>query len=176
MKANQLLTILFFTFFSCKKDRNEPNQVKTFKDNNLKIHFDLIVQKDDSLQLFYMDEGIPNFTEEYSQWKAIKGSTGKQHVSFVLPEPIIPTAIRFDFGKTKKQDNFKVLNFTMEYHDKKYSTKDSTMVYYFTVNEQLQFDSSTMTLNVVNTSSQSYDPFICSTDLFTKQVRNLVKE
>lgn len=176
MKTNHLLIILFLTLLSCKKGTNESNQVKKFKDNNLKLYFDLIVQKDDSLQLFYMDEGIPNFTEEYSQWKAIKGSAEKQQVSFVLPEPIIPTAIRFDFGKNKKQNDFKFMNFTMEYHDRKYSSKDSTVVYYFTPNEQLQFESSTMTLNLVNSSSQPYDPFLRSTDLFTKQVRTLVKE
>jgi hypothetical protein len=175
MKTNLLLIILSL-FISCKKETNENKQVKRFTDDTMKIYFDLIVPKDDSLQLFYIDQGIPNFSEEYSQWKAIKGSAEKQKISFTIPEPIIPSAIRLDFGKTKRQEDFKIINCTMEYHDRKYSTKDSTMVHYFSANNQFQYDGATMTLRVVNLPSQPYDPFIFSTGLFTKQVNNLVKE
>jgi hypothetical protein len=175
MKTNLLLIILLL-FISCKKETNDSKVVKSYTDDKMKICFDLIVQKDDSLQLFYIDQGIPNFAEEYSQWEAIKGSAEKQQVSFIIPEPIIPTAIRLDFGKTKKQEEFKIINCTMEYHDRKYSTKDSTICHYFSANNQFQYDASAMTLRVVNDSSQPYDPFIYSTGLFTKQVNNLVKE
>jgi len=176
MRVNYILASLLSMFLmtSCKEEK-KSEVVEEPKLNNIQVSLDLIIKKDDSLQIFYKDQAIPSFGEENSIIIPVKGSTQKQEVVFNLPEEITPTELRFDIGNKEGQDPVVINNFIMKYKDKFYSAKDSTMIY-FAPNDQLIYDASSKTLTHKSMAGQPYDPFIYSTPILEKQVKNLFKK
>lgn len=174
MKANIIVaSLLTLTLFlSCKDEKKE--EVKAPVLNNIQISLDLIIKKDDSLQLFYKDEAIPAFNEENSIITPVKGSSERQEIIFNLPEEITPSELRFDIGNKEGQSPVVINNFKMQYKDVVYDSKDSTMLY-FLPNNQLKYDAATKTLTYNKVENEPYDPFIYSTELLKKQVANLYK-
>lgn len=167
--------ILSLTLFSCKKE-NKDTENQSNESEKFQVTLELVIKKDDSLQLFYRDEAIPSYSEENSLWTNVKGSENAQEVKFELPEVIIPTHLRFDLGKNAKdQAPITIKNFKMEYKGKTYESKDSTMVHYFLANEQFQYEPIGKVLTPTKVEGQPYDPFIFSTDLLGKQVKLLLK-
>jgi len=176
MKTKVILAslLLSLAFISCKKEENKAPE-KEIVVNNLKVSLDLVIQKDDSLQLFYKDDAIPSFDEKNSVWAYVKGSPNSQEVVFTLPEEIFPTSLRFDIGNKEGQGPVVINNFKMEYHDKVYKANDSTMTY-FLPNDQLKYDAAIKTLTPVKVKDMPYDPFIYSVDaLLAKQIKLLLK-
>lgn len=176
MKLKSLLVSVILIGFlnSCKNDV-QKNQEEPKKSKNFKVVLDLLIQKDDSIQLFYQDELIPKFDEKNSLWAVVKGSQANQEISFELPEEIIPTNLRIDISKKQDQNPIKINNFKMKYLEKSFETKDSTMVYYFSANNHLKFDPGTKILSSVNVVGEAYDPYIYTTDKLKLKVKELLK-
>ena len=176
MKTKYLLfsIVLLSVLTSCKKE-TETKIEEPKKSNNFKVTLDMLIKNDDSLQLFYQDELIPKFDEKNSLWVPVKGSLNSQEVTFNLPEEIIPTSLRIDISKKEGQQPIKINNFTVSYLDKKFETKDSTMIYYFSANNHLKYDPVNKTLTAIPVKGESYDPYIYTTDKLKAQVKNLLK-
>lgn len=175
MKANIIVASLLMLalFSSCKDEKKEEAKAAPVL-NNIQVTLDLVIKKDDSLQLFYKDEAIPAFNEENSIITPVKGSSERQEIVFNLPEEITPTELRFDIGNKEGQLPVVINNFKMQYKDAIYNSKDSTMLY-FLPNNQLKYDQATKTLTYNKVENEPYDPFIYSTELLKKQVGNLYK-
>lgn len=162
--------VLFFTiisaltFSACKNDKNMTPEAKNFK-----VSFDLIVNEPDSLQFYYIDDSIPNFTEEKSIWKSIKGDSISQLVSFEIPEGYKPTFIRLDFNN-KNQKDIKLNLLKVEYDTLLYVKSDSFFYDFFYTNGMTYNDS----LNVLtlNKESDHFDPFIYSTDQLKEKLQS----
>lgn len=176
MKTKLIFSTLIFSmlFISCKDDKNTDVKDEVVKSNNFEVELDLVIKQDDSLQVFYRDQAIPSFGEENSLWIAVKGNDQPQTINFSIPEPIVPTHLRFDLSKNETQSPIVLNNFRMIFKDKKYEANDSTMVF-FQPNDQLKYDSSNKTLSQVKVEAQSYDPFISSTDLLTSKISDFIK-
>lgn len=175
MKKNLILAaIVAFSIFSCNKTEKVEAPKPEAPKNTFKVALEMIVQQDDSVQVFYQDGNSTSFEEKNSLWMPVKGSASPQLVEFELPEDFVPAKLRFDISKKENQDPVVINNFIMKYLDKKYESKDSTMIYYFTA-EQIQYDVAKKTLTPVVKKGQHYDPYIYSTDLLTKQVEKLRK-
>lgn len=177
MKVNYIIASLSLSvvlFASCNKEEKKE-VVEKAELNNIQVSLDLTIKKDDSLQVFYKDEAIVAFGEENSVIVAVKGSTSQQEVIFNLPEEITPTELRFDIGNKEGQEPIVLNDFKMKYKEKVYSAKDSTMLY-FAPNDQLTYDAISKTLTHKKISGQPYDPFIYSTPILAKQVKNLYKK
>ncbi len=175
MKIKKIIfsALTIFSLIACKE--NHKNDEVEISEPKLTATLELVIQQDDSIQLFYRDEAIPAYAEETSLWMPVKGSKSEQEITFTIPEEIVPTHLRFDLGKNKTQSPIRINNFRLNYHDKTYESGDSTMTFYFLANDHLKYDATTGTFNPLNVDGQSYDPFIYSTDLLSKQVSKLVR-
>ena len=95
MKVKIIIAVVtFFFLLSCNKSVKE----------DFSINIDLVIKKNDSIQLFYSDDGTLNFTEKKSFWKKIKGSPRNQTIKLVIPKNILPNQLRIDFGRNLKQE------------------------------------------------------------------------
>lgn len=166
--------ILSILLMSCKDEKKIDVKDDLVKSKNFEVELEVVIKQDDSLQVFYRDEAIPSFGEENSKWIAVKGNNEVQTVSFIIPEPIVPTHLRFDLSKNESQNPIVLNNFRMMFKAKRYEAKDSTMVF-FQTNDQLKYDAISKTLSQVKVEGQSYDPFISSTDLLTSKIRDFIK-
>jgi hypothetical protein len=133
MKSNIFAVLLVFTLFSCK-DEKKPAAVETPKEKasqTFDVTLNVTVKKDDSFHLFYTEDETINFDEKQSVWVELKGKETSQDVVFRLPEDVIPTHLRLDFGINKEQEDMTVNNFKMEYMGKKFEAKGPDFFTYF---------------------------------------------
>ncbi|RZJ71968.1 hypothetical protein [Flavobacterium sp.] len=130
--------VLAITLFSCKNDKTTTDpaaapETQEKKDDFFRVTFDLIVQKDDNFHLYYSLDGSSNFTEDMSVWMPVKGSDKVQQVTFTLPEDVIPSLMRVDFGfgKNEAQSDVDLKTFTMSYKGKEVTAAGQNIFTYF---------------------------------------------
>ena len=83
--------------------------VENNKINILVIDIDLIIKKNDSIQVFYRTDNSVAFTEKQSFWNTVKGNPKNQTIQIVFPKSIKPKQIRIDLGRNVKNKEI-VLN------------------------------------------------------------------
>jgi hypothetical protein len=107
MKTKSILVGLFMllSLVSCKKetDKKEGNQKLAELKETFDVNFNLVVEKDDTFQLYYTEDGTLNFSDDKSIKSELKGSVDAQDVLFKLPADVLPTNIRLDFGDNPEQ-------------------------------------------------------------------------
>ncbi len=134
------ITLIALTLFSCKDEKKEDNNKavaeKPKNENLFKIAFDAVVKKDDSFHLYYTEDKTNNFTEDKSIWVKVKGSNNEQEVLFMLPEDVLPTDVRVDFGYGDVVQDIVLNKLRINYYDKSFTTQDSLIFNYFYANEQ----------------------------------------
>ena len=136
-----LVMILMASFFACKNEGDSKDTEQTAAnpteekadENLLKVSFDLIVKEDDNMHLYYTEDGTINFDEKKSIWMPVKGNDQTQEVSFRLPENVLPTHLRVDFGygKNETQSDVELKSFRLKYYDKIFEAKDTMIFNYF---------------------------------------------
>lgn len=146
MKIKSFIAIFaLLAFTSCKKDAEKKEGTtetaitnQEVDKNLLKVSFDLIVKKDDNMHLYYTEDGTINFDEKKSIWMPVKGSENVQEVSFKLPENVLPTHLRVDFGygKNEAQSDVELKAFRLKYLDKMFEAKDTMIFNYFYPNKE----------------------------------------
>jgi hypothetical protein len=139
---SKIATIFLITLslFSCKDKIDEQvkqGDNKTTNENEddfFRVGFNVIIQKDDNMHLYYTIDGSVNFNEENSIWLPVKGSDKPQEVVFVLPEGIIPSLVRIDFGygKNEEQSDVDLKSFNLSYMGKKEVISGDEIFKYFT--------------------------------------------
>lgn len=116
------ILILTLSMFSCKKEIDNPGEKVSneAKDDLFRVGFNLVVQKDDNMHLYYTIDGSINFEEDKSVWMPVKGSDKPQDIVFVLPEGVIPSLVRIDFGfgKNEAQSDIDLKSFNLSYKGK----------------------------------------------------------
>jgi hypothetical protein len=141
MKARFLISVLFLSVVltSCKDDKKktEDNVQKDAPAQTFNVSFDLIAKADDNFHLYYTEDNTINFTEEKSIWVPIKGNANEQKITFKLPENVLPTDLRVDFGigVNKQQAEIVLKKFNLEYFGKTFEAKDSLIFNYFYPNK-----------------------------------------
>ncbi len=141
MKTKLFTVVLIaLTLFSCKDEKKEDNNEavaeKPKNENLFKIAFDAVVAKDDSFHLYYTEDKTNNFTEDKSVWVKVKGSDKEQEVLFMLPEDVLPTDVRVDFGYGDVVQDIVLKRLRMNYYDKSFVAQDAQIFNYFYANEQ----------------------------------------
>lgn len=155
MRKNIFVVSILFCLFSCKE---EPKVVQQEKKETFRVALDLIVKADDSLQLFYCEEGEQDYDGVKTVWAPIKGKETSQEVKFELPEDAMPTKIRIDFGVNKQQQPIEVKKFTMNYYDKSFQIKDTMFYQYFIPSHQIEWDRKKAVATLKPTNGETYDP------------------
>lgn len=132
-----LVVLVALLSFSCKNDKAatvvDKPEVASVRDDIFTVTFDLIVEKDDNMQLYYTVDGSINFDEKDSMWFPVTGKKDAQEVQFKLPEGVIPTSIRVDFGhgKNELQSNVELKSFRMKFNDNVEEVKGVEIFKYF---------------------------------------------
>ena len=183
MKAKNLAVVFLMALavISCKDEKKTDGAINVAEtpivENGFKVAFDLIAKKDDNFHLYYTEDNTINFTEEKSLWLPFKGSDAEQEVKFVLPEDIIPTNFRVDFGYgvNKEQSDIVLKKFKMKYFDKTFEVKDSLIFYYFYPNkDNTILDNTHATLKRIK-SDQATAPSLYPNTPLSEEILKMVK-
>jgi hypothetical protein len=183
MKAKNLAVVFLMALavISCKDGKKTDDAINVAEtpivENGFKVAFDLIAKKDDNFHLYYTEDNTINFTEEKSLWLPFKGSDAEQEVKFVLPEDIIPTNFRVDFGYgvNKEQSDIVLKKFKMKYYDKTFEVKDSLIFYYFYPNkDNTILDNTHATLKRIK-PDQATAPSIYPNTPLSEEILKMVK-
>jgi hypothetical protein len=172
MKNFCILFISIF-LFSCKNEKTvEPVKEK----NSVKITFGLIVKKDDKMHLYYTQDGTLNFDEKNTVWSSATGSDAVQDVVFELPEDVIPTHIRVDFGSgvNVDQSNVELKTFKINYFAKKFETSGvSILQYFYPMEANTKIAPGTATLERLN-KNQASGPILYPHIALTNKLKEII--
>ena len=140
MKTRIILSVLLATVFftGCKNEKpiDSLEVVKTEEAAKIfQIVLDVTVKKNDDFALYYTEDGSINFTGN-PIWIGVKGSGTPQKVVFNLPEDVIPTNLRLDFGISKDQEEMSINNYSMTYAGKTFDAPGAMFFKYFRPNEE----------------------------------------
>lgn len=120
---------------SCKYEKKNDSTEVVDKteviDNSFKVVLDVIVKDNDDFSIFYTEDGSSDFTKIPPIWLTVKGSEYSQKVLFSLPEDVIPTQLRIDFGINENQKDIILNSIEMEYMGKSKKIGCPQLVSYF---------------------------------------------
>lgn len=158
--------VLFFSIWSCN-DKTKKEK------HSLEATLDVVIYKDEVLQLFYILQTDDGYTEPLSVKTAVKGSPDFQKVNFTLPKGIKPKNIRIDFGEKPGLDSFKMKEITLQYKDLKLMGERSKFQEWFDFNSNITFDSIKNMYYLKPTSDGFYDPQINGNETLNKRIIKL---
>jgi hypothetical protein len=87
-------------------------------DQRIKVTLDVIVEKDDTFSLYYTNDGSINFGQIEPIWVAVKGSANVQQVVYELPNGLLNTQLRLDFGMNPDQKDIIFKKIAITFGDK----------------------------------------------------------
>lgn len=178
MKKSVILFSLVFMsmFFSCKDDSKIEEKVVVQNKPVFKIALDLVIKKDDSLQVFYCENGETEINGANTVWSSVKGNNNSQQVIFNLPEDVFPTKLRIDLSKNKDQDEIEIKGFTINYDEKSFSVKDTMFYQYFIPNEQIDWDRKKAIAKFKSKEGEFFDPQFGSRELMEAELQKFYKK
>jgi len=131
---------LLLVFVSCKDEVKEPIDKPEAAKESFEVALDAVIKKDDSLQIFYCENGEINYDGVKMVWAKVKGSETLQTVKFKFPEDAVPTKMRLDISTNKDQSPIEFKKFSMKYYDKAYEIKDTMFFQYFIPSHQIEWN------------------------------------
>lgn len=136
---NITLVFSLLFVFACNKDKAKENTkaeapkipVTENVDKRYKVKLDFIAKKDDSFSLFYTEDGSIDFTKIEPIWVEFKGNPEMQEIVFNIPDKVVPTQIRLDFGVNKDQSEVVIRSLKMEHAGKYFEAQGNLFFEYF---------------------------------------------
>lgn len=144
MKAKYFIAAMLITVFitSCKngeaKDASDATLEKSVVKENFNVEMDITAETKDDFTVYYTEDNTNDFSGEKAIWCGIKGGLTPEKVVFDLPEDVIPTNIRLDFGIIKDHKDVMVHNIKLAFHGKDFNIKGSDLLNYFIINDKIQ--------------------------------------
>lgn len=128
MKSIKLFSCLITTllFFNCE---NKDNM------NQLVVNIDAVIQRTDSINVYYTNNKSIEFIDKQSFWTKVNGNKKNQKIQIVFPDSILPKQIRLDFGRNKAQKDIVLNKISLSYKRKNFSAKGKEIFYIFRVDE-----------------------------------------
>ena len=155
MKTNIFtVVILIATLFTGCKDNKSLDSLEVVNpevkvDDTFKVTINALVKKNDSFSLYYSLDGTTDFKIE-PLWLEFKGSETAQDIVFELPNEVIPTQIRLDFGLSKDQEPIVINYFKMNYLNNEFKIPGNQFGMYFNPDPtKTIFDYNTATVTAV---------------------------
>lgn len=164
-------------FTSCKGDKNENNNnnEEVVKKPVFKIALDLLIKEDDSLQVFYCENGEIDFDGSKTVWSVVKGNENTQQVLFNLPEDVLPTKLRIDVSKNKSQKAVEIKGISLNYNERTFQAKDTMFFQYFIPNDQIEWDRKKAIANFKIKEGELFDPQFGSREIMETELQKLIK-
>jgi hypothetical protein len=174
MKAYILSGLLLSTLFvSCKEEKATATEEVVKESKTFTVTFNAVVEKDDTFQVFYNEDGGDNFAPEDAVTINIKGSAQAQDLVFELPKEAMPMSLRFDIGANKELKQVPFKSFKIEYLDKKIEGTTADFFKYFYPNTQVEIDTLNTAAKIKLLEGEPYDPILGSTIDLKKQIETL---
>jgi hypothetical protein len=140
------------------------------------VNFNLLIEKDDTFQLYYTEDGTLNFSDDKSIKSVVKGNTNAQDVLFKLPADVLPSNIRLDFGSNPEQGSVVVNSMKLKYLNNEFiATKDLVTQYFYLLNEQVKYDPAKSSIIMFSKAGNVYDPLMWSNQLLSEEMIKLYK-
>jgi hypothetical protein len=135
-----MLSVVTLIVASCKNNQDKAvNQEDISKKDFFSIDLEVIAPIQDNLTAYYTEDGTMNFAGDKAVWKGVLAQPNKvQIVTFDFPKDVAPTAIRFDLGNNKKQDDFVLQSFKLSYYGKTFRAQGSDFFNYFSQNDSIK--------------------------------------
>ena len=125
IKILSLVTVLLL-FLNCENNNNT---------NQLVVDIDAVIQKTDSINVYYTKTKDINFSDEQSFWIQVKGNKKNQNIQIIFPDSTFPKQIRLDFGRNISQKDVVLNKMDFAYKNKNFSVKGKEIFYIFRVDE-----------------------------------------
>lgn len=174
-----LFVIVSTLFVGCKDEKsNDAIDAVTAKEQkNFKVTLNVTVKKNDTFSIFYTEDGSIDFTKTTPIWVEVKGSDSPQDVVFNLPEDIIPTQLRLDFGMSKDQEEIVINKFKMDFFGKSFEAAGEQFYVYFDPDlSKTIFDKDKKTINAVVKDGVRQSPsFYPNTKPLGDEITKIVK-
>lgn len=113
-------TAVLFLFFNCENDYNT---------NQLVITIDAVIQKTDSINVYYTRSNSIDFTDTQSFWIKVTGNKKNQNIQIIFPDSILPKQIRLDFGRNISQNDVVLNKMDFNYKNNSFSVKGKEIFY-----------------------------------------------
>lgn len=177
MKSTILsLAAILVMFTSCKDDKKSETEVVAPKDLPFTITVNAIVEKDDTFQVFFNEDGKESYAPEDAITVNVTGKPQSQDIVFTLPEEITPMSLRFDVGANKDLGQVKVNGFTLNYLDASFNGTSAQFFKSFYPNDNAEFDVVNNTIKLKSAEGKPYDPILGATvDLKTEMTKLINK-
>lgn len=180
LKTILLSGLIMMSLFACDKkepSKTEVTENKVQDDKEIfKVTLNAVVTKDDTFQLFYMEDDSKPYDEKKSMYVEVKGSDAPQDIVFNLPKDELPYFLRLDFGLNKQQSEITVKNFKIDYFGKTFEVKDKMFFNYFVINEEtMKKDTVKSTLTPLKLKDGGYDPMSYSELGLQQEIKKLVQ-
>ena len=114
--------------------------------NNFTITIDAVVQKPDSINVYYSKNKSIAFNDKQSFWIKVAGGKKNQKIKIIFPDSLQPLQIRLDFGRNVAQPPIVINKIEFSYQKKCFSLKGKEIFYI------LRVDDSNSTLDPLNGS------------------------
>jgi len=141
MKTKSILSVVLIVLFmsACKNTENtdakKDDVAKVAVKERFSVEMTVQAQKQDDFTVFYTEDGTNSFDGVKAVWSGVKGGNVEEHLLFDLPEEVIPTNIRVDFGIKKEREDVTLKNMKIEFYGKSLEIKGSDFFTYFLKNE-----------------------------------------
>jgi hypothetical protein len=128
MKAFKIISFIavLLLFINCENNNNI---------NQLVVNIDVVIQKTDSINVYYTESKTIDFTDTQSFWTKVSGNKKNQNIQIVFPDSIQPKQIRLDFGRNLSQNDVVLNKIDFIYKNKSFSLKGKEIFYIFRVDE-----------------------------------------
>ncbi|KGO89072.1 hypothetical protein [Flavobacterium suncheonense] len=123
-KAILVFSLCFFA--SCMRD----NDSQLYR-----MNIDVVMKQNDSIQVFYTNDGTINFNEGASFWVKVKGKDKNQKIDIRFPKNALPTQVRLDLGRNPKQGEIIFNKFEFVYKNHKFEAKGKDIYKYFRIDQ-----------------------------------------
>lgn len=134
LKSLCVAIAVLFVFSGCKNEGKEEVLKKETAQGfepNFTIKVEAKVSTKDDFAAYYTEDKSNNFDGSKAVWIGIDAGDNFQVVKLNLPQEIVPTNIRLDFGINKDQQNISIQKITMSYQGMSFEIKGDKFFEYF---------------------------------------------
>lgn len=175
MRTKAIVAVCLLSLsIGCKDEKPAQEDNKIIKEEIFKVSMNLIVPKDDSLQVFYSEDLEGTYEEKNSVWAVVKGSDQEQVANFDLPPDVVPAHLRIDLGQNRDQKEIAIKSFKMEYLGAKFEVKDTMFFQYFQPVNQIDWDRKNAVAKITSINGQKHDPSFNPRETLKESINNLI--
>jgi hypothetical protein len=178
MKPKGIVYLLVLTsLFSCKNEE-KSSEKKIEAKQCFSATFDVVCETKDDFTVYYTETGTNEFKGELAVWGGVKGGNIDEKIVIDLPEEIIPTNIRVDFGIKPDRKDVLLKKLKFDFYGNSFEIKGSDFFNYFVEREddKTEVDPAAGTVKFIKTPSQTEGSYYYPRQELLDKIKQITKE